>query len=581
MSPAPEKKKKTQHHEGSPAVRMILSVIMAALAGVRIYVSLAEGVWFAANQLMDDVLMVEYAFPKTHFLQPMVNSLVKSIGYSLFLDAVSVSNVRYSVWLGVLWVVAALSVYSLLKTIRGNRWMALLAYIYVLFLPVGLEDSCGFRLYRNGIVDPFVILLFSMVLQFTYVALFDRRTATRRLIVKQILAGLVLAFSYYIKEDGIWILACVAAAALFTIIGAIVRYTKESRGERAFALTVLCLIPFLVFGLVSAGYRQVNEKYFGVSEIETRTSGELGGFVSRLYKIEAEGRTSVIWIPADAVEQAFSASETLSEHPELKEYILTKTVYGDISSTGVRGDDLGWGLRDALTGTGLWTSEREVSDLFADVNKELDKAFEDGTLKKAKRIQLLASAGSYSLGEIRELRREVWAGYLGAVVQKGYNPGIRDRRYAEAIQYADATEAAKKLTHEEYLGDPSERELTKEQKKLQPILGDVFYGYGVANCILLACTLFSVLLFVVRFFGGRCKKRGHELFYGFMTFCFLGIGFVYIFGISWFSHFIWGDGAIDRTILNYYACALPAIMMFAYVGGVCCLTECFHKEGHK
>lgn len=580
MSSANGKNTKT-YTDDSTAARILTAAVMAVIAGVRVFVSMTEGVWFAANQLMDDVLMVEYAFPKTHFQNPNVNSLVKSMGYPLFLDAVKVSRVPYSIWLGVLWVLAGLFVYVLMKNVQKSRVIALLAYAYVLFLPVGLEDSCGFRLYRNGIVDPFVIMLFSMLLMFMHCALFDHQASTRRLIVKQILAGILLSFAFYIKEDGIWILACAGAAALFTIIGVIVRYTKENRGERAFVLTVLCLIPFLIFGMTTAGYRKVNEKYFGVAEIETRTSGEIGGFISRLYRIDAIGRNATYWIPPKAFDKAFEASETLAEHPELKDFILYETVYGDISKKGVRGDDLGWGLRHALTGTGLWTTEKEVSEFFETVNEELDEAFKDGTLKKTKRITLLSSAGSYSWQEIWDLRREMWAGYLGAVVQKGYFPGIRDRRYPESTLYPQATEAARELTHEKYLGDAAARDLTEDQVKLQKILGDVFYFYGVLNVGLLGLSVFTAVMTIFRFLSGKNRKKRRELFAGLTAFCFLGISFVYIFGISWFSHFIWGGGSIDRTILNYYACALPAILMFAYLFGVCGFKEFFTKEGRK
>lgn len=577
---------KNQHYKVNSApestpVRLLRAIVMAVFAGARIAVSMTEGVWFAANQLMDDVLMVEYAFPKTHFLNPNVNSLVKSMGYPLFLDVVSVSRVRYSIWMGVLWVLAALFVYKLMKNVQNSRIPALLAYVYVLFLPVGLEDSCGFRLYRNGIVDPFVIMLFSLTLMFMHEALFDRPSLTRQLLACQIVAGLLLTFTCYIKEDGIWILACEAAAALITIVIAVIRYTGEKRGERAFSLAVLCLIPFLIFGGGTAAYRKVNEHYFGVSAIETRTSGEIGGFISRLYRINAASRTSVYWIPASAIERAFEVSETLAEHPELEEFILKETVYGDITKKGVRGDDLGWGLRHALTGTGLWTTEKEVSDFFAEVNRELDEAFRDGSLKKSTRISLLPSAGSYSWPEIWDLKREITAGYMGAVVQKGYYPGIRDRRYAEAVSYADATEAAKKLTHEKYLGSYEERALTEDQQDLQPILSDVFYAYGVLNVLLLILSLFAAIACIIRFFAGRNRKNTRELFFGLSAFCFLGISLVYMFGISWFSHFIWGDGEIDRTILNYYACALPAILMFAYGSGVCWLTERIRKGGKK
>jgi len=39
-------------------------------------------------------------------------------------------------------------------------------------------------------------------------------------------------------------------------------------------------------------YEGVNERAFGVRGMETRMSGQLGGFVERLYWIDAEGRLS-------------------------------------------------------------------------------------------------------------------------------------------------------------------------------------------------------------------------------------------------------------------------------------------------
>ncbi len=379
-------------------------------------------------------------------------------------------------------------------------------------------------------------------------------------IIISIIFGVLFSFTYYIKEDGLWILACLLFAILVNTIIEIIKFVKNRRGKRFTMILLTIWIPIFVFIGITGIYKCVNNYYFGVSEVETRNGGNLGEFVSLIYKIESTDRNNVVWAPKDAVDKAWNASPTLQKMPDLYESITHTPWYSqDIEKHPIQGDFLTWVLRTALNDTGRWTNEREVDALFNKVNEEIKDAFDKGELQKDSRIQLLSSAGGKSIQEILNLNPLIVQEYIGAVQLNGYESGAGAVAEVEPREIA---EAGRNLTHISYLTDYSKKEISGV---VIGFINIVFMVYSIINTLLFISVMLGIILFLI-ILVKQIKEKSIgtvNVFLGLGCLIFLGISFAYAFAIAWFSDFLFVAG-IQPLTLNFYSIGLPAILSFSY-----------------
>lgn len=540
-----------------------LYVAMMILSILRIYLGWAVGVWFPAAQLWDDALMMGYSDIAGHFLNPARYSLLKDMSFPLFLKLSSVLHIPYSITLALLWIAAALVVFFVVKRLVKSKWFSFASFVYVLFMPQAFEIWCGTRLYRNAIIAPFAIITISLMLNMIFMA----RSKGKKRAENAVFLGILFTFTYYIKEDGIWLMACLVFASLCGLVFALV--SKEARKTAVQSVSIM-LIPFVIFAVSTEGYKAINYKYFGVYEINTRTGGEYGKFVENIYKISSRNRSMSVWTPRDAILKAFSASETLREYPELLDAIMkTEWQGGSIADNPIPGDHFNWILREEMYNIGIYYSEAWVDEFFSKVNSELAEAFKSGELEKQKGvIQIVSSAGGYTWEEIGSLKEIVVSGFKGAVMLDGYKLGLSGVGPEEIAQFSSTVEYAKGITKLSYLSDYTE--FREKSDSLADKMAPITIIYKIFNIILLSLTLliifYELICIIINvkrvktFLQSRCK-----IYLGvFGAFVFLGISICYATAISWFSAFLFTDG-INMTILNFYNIALPGLLMFSYV----------------
>lgn len=551
-------------------------------AAVRTILSVLLGVWFPAGQIWDDSLVMEYADFAGHFGTPNRSSLLKTMGYPLFLKAVSVSGIPYTIVLGLIWTAAALFVFSLVRRLAGGKRLpAYAAYLYVLFLPQAFDFWSGTRMYRNGMIAPFVLMTFSLLLH----VVADAFSGEGRRVLHIVLLGLFFSYTYYLKEDGLWLMACL----LFGLITAGILFAVRNRraagtvAKRAFLLA----LPLVIWAVVTAGYKAVNDKYFGVFETNTRTEGEYGKFMEYVYKVDSPNRSLYVWASFDAIDSVFAASPALSSHPELLEAIHN-TGWAEELPAGheIPGDHFAFALREEMYELGMFTSEAAFQQFFKQVNGELKAAFVRGTLKKADRIQLLASTGGYTREEVQSLFPLVSESFKGAVLLKEYRLGLGDVSDWEIENLSATVSFAKSMTHISYLDDYSgvKERSDRTASALQPLLA----VYRVLNVLLFMLLAAGILLEAVYYFSHLKTLRTMTgvrvkiMLQTFGAFVFLGISVCYAFSISWFSAFCYAGG-VNMTILNFYNIALPGLLAFAYIFILSALWEeiAFRKAGMK
>lgn len=537
-----------------------MKIFILIITIFRIILSNLISAWYPSSQLYDDNLLITYASLSSHFTNPNHLSLVKTMSYPIFLRLVHLTGLSYTIVLSIVWILSAILVVKMLSYITKNKFFLIFVYLFVLFTPSAFESWIGTRLYRNSIIAPFVLILFTIMLIIVFKLLVNDEVTAKKIIGINISLGFVFSFSYYIKEDGIWLLFCLILEVLVSI-GIIIYKCKN----KSFVLILTLCLPLLIFILNTNIYKSINYHYFGVYETNTRTEGELGKFVNNVYKIYSDNRTAFVWAPYDAIEKAFSASETLSKYPKLLEEILNTPWFGDIKQNPIRGDFLTWVLRNALIDTGLWQSEKQVSDLFHQVNIELKNAFANGILKKDNKIQILSSAGGRSLIEILHLKNTIIQEYKNCIFLDGYGPG---GQFDENEDYGSSETATifTNMNHLNFIG-PANNHKMSELAYGNKIAAFIFNIYSSINPIILILSILS--LFLMSFM--RSLKIKNNLINNYLIitmFILAGISFAYSLGIGWFSEYIWNYQAINMVIITkFYGVGLvPIISLFNIFG---------------
>ena len=544
---------------------------------IRIFVGELAGVALFPFGMADDLLMLDYA-SKMHYLSPNVNSLVKTMSFPILLDVVHLSRIPWTIWYSTIWFFAAIVVYILSKKLFKNKYLPLFFYTYVLFFYSAFTVSIGLRVYRNCIIPPFVIITIGLII----ILIFNIITEVNKYnIFTSIILGICFTFTYYIKEDGMWLL-CVLLFAIFLTFCILI--INKYKLKNNFKKIVCLLIPILIFVLSTNIYKLINLKFFGVYEVNTRTEGEYGKFINNIYKIESDNRNSYCWAPYDAIEKAFENSKTLSENKHLLDGILTTNSFaleGDIKKNPIPGDFLSWVLRYELERAGLWTNEKNVNNFFKKVNDELKYSFKMKNLKKDDRFQILSSAAGLTKKEIISLFPLLIDNMKTSIFLSNIYEDKLDTRiftYEAFLPILDyqLSRYAKILNMPKILN-----ENYKNTIKPANIISDITdFLYRIINTIMFIVFLSSIVIFIKKIFNKKFLKSDLLIILS-SVFLFL-ISVTYAFCISWFINFLCIDNPNNKNLfIIFYNTATAQILVFVYIFSFAYLEQFLFTKKNK
>lgn len=400
------------------AMALVIATIFRAMMSFTLHM------WYAWNQTSDDQLLMSYSFHE-HFAADNALSLAKNPGYGYWIALCSKLGLIPDLCNFLVWLIAAAMMSAAMWHVFHKAWLSIAAYLYVLWNPLAFENWLGTRIYRNSLFVPmFFILLAMLVLYMTWFesALRGEKTDQGKsavhtiviFVVIEIATGLLFAFLYILKEDSAWMipmfLFCIGYAA-FTAI------RNFSKADMQCVVAILALFPLLVACAGIECARNVNYHYFGVRMLNTRTEGELDGFLRRVYSIDnSEQSAGRVWAPMSSFEKAVGVSPTLRKNPEfLKKFKTSGFVEGKGADYVIRGDLVAWQLRIAVSQSIGWSSEQDVQRYFTQVNKDLDRAFQQKRLHKSKKIMMLSSVVPRSSEEISALIKPTFVSWTWGI----------------------------------------------------------------------------------------------------------------------------------------------------------------------
>lgn len=388
--------------------RSLFLVLLAALTIMRFIQSITLHMWFAFSQTADDQLLMSYSFDDyvdstSHY------KLAKNQAYGFFLKAVGWSHINVDIVYFIVWFLAAVFMACAIQSFFFKAWLSALAYVYILWNPLAFENWQGTRLYRNSLLTPAICLLLSLLMLYmtsttalwsktgksdkrtVSLAANDKKTHTRSTFVRSlalwfgviclmIFLGLTFAFVYDLKEDSLWLVP----VYLFVVMVQIFRVIR-SQADRTTKLLiiVLCILPLLVTYTGIQSIKAYNKRHFGVSLLNTRTSGEIAKFVSYTYQVKSKDQTPRIWSPAGSIEAVANASPTLKSQPGILDFVEHQDFAApDIHVHPLTGDFLSWQMLAAIDRTIGMDDEQRTQKFFHQVNAEVEAAFKDGRLKR-------------------------------------------------------------------------------------------------------------------------------------------------------------------------------------------------------
>ena len=504
--------------------------------------------------------MIRYAHLREHFVMqelPYNLSLVKDMGFPFFLKFVDLSGISYIDWLTFSWLIAAVIMtwlFVLVTNVKDRRiW--LLVYAFVLFMPVAFS-FVGRRIYRQAFLSPLYFITLEMMTILFVFYWNNLKISFTKLALFNIFLGGVFTITFYVKEDGVWLLMCLLAALLCSLIK---NFLHDKNLKKKFIHAIIIFIPLAIFASGTVLYKSINEKFFGVYLINNRTEGELGQFLKNVYKTKSDERTSKIWAPTDVIIKFFDTSETLRNNEKLRYRVLHTTWYqGDIIKNPIQGDFLSWVMMTELLESDTCHSAIEQELFLKLVNAEIDAAFEKGILQKDDKFQLVSSMGGYSFEEILELKTLIFQIYKTHLLMDAYEIHLeRDKVMNPSGNDRTVDVAAKEKFHDEikriskFINVDLISEDTNYQSR-QVIAAYIFKIYYVLNSALFVAAIISIF---------NLKNFSQEILQYMIVVGFLLLSLIYALAVAWFSNFIGISGVV------YYSNGIvPMITIFEIFG---------------
>lgn len=539
----------------------IIGLLVLRVAAGRI-----TSILVAPGQPYDDAWMLLNSELTDHFIiqnQPWHMLLIKDMGYPVFLAIVRHLGMYYTDAISLLWFLAAISFTYFFITITQvkHRYILISIFAFVLFSPLAFDSYVGLRVYRNGMLLPLYFVVLSMMgIIFAKSFSDNPNTHLRGQFIFCLVFGFLFTFTYYVKEDGLWLLCCYLAILMICCMKLLLH--KQESIKTRLCMAVILWVPILVFSLGTTVYKSINLKYFGVYEINTRTEGELGIFLKNIYNIKSQERNGKIWAPTDAIQKAFEASNTLKSNPKLRDSVLhTKWFGNDITKNPIKGDFLGWVMMSSLSETQTCKSILEQEDYLRKVNREIDVAFQTGMLEKDDRIHLTSSMGGRTLKEILQLRFLLGYQYRTYITMHGVN--YLPLRNPLSISPDDKTNHTALISK---FSKTTNIDLTLENTNVNLAViftKYLFLIYAIAQSMMVVLSLLGIRYGIKKIFIHKENKMKVKLSLV-ITIGALLLSIIYGTAVGWFSEFVYKE--VDFSLRFYGIGMIPMLAMFEIFG---------------
>lgn len=351
------------------------------------------------SQVCDDLLLVQYAHSLSsgEWLGTYCKmTLAKNPGYAFILLLPSSLGISYQTLFISLQALAALCFAFVAYDVLDGALGALVAYLTLLFMPELFTFELFQRVYRMGIIIPFVIALFS-----SYIALYlHKDRPAHALLPWAVIAGFSLFELFILKEDGVWVMPYVGVVSIILLVHWLrSRILASLTTTELIARIVILVLPLVMLRTGTEAICARNKQVYGISTTCERTDSGFSRFCSLLLMIDGDNENPRAWVSSSSLEQAIAASPTLASiAPEIHASL-------DEWQSAENGDLIFWAMRNAYERAGGYTDGATTDAFWSAVAEELEQSFASGALTKKDGVQISSLLPPVTTGDIGTIAR--------------------------------------------------------------------------------------------------------------------------------------------------------------------------------
>lgn len=502
-------------------------------------------------------------------------TLVKNPVYSFFYVGINKLGISYPIALIGVHIFAILAVIGAIFPIVKNKFYLSFTYLFLLYSPVMLDKKFGFRLYRDALLTPLVLMVLASV-----IGLFLYRNRSKLSMVGWSTFGGISFFLFaYLREDSMWLKPFFYGAILLTIIGVLVLKTNWLN---KLLKVGICFIPMLlIFGLTNVlAYK--NEQVYGVNAINDHTQTNFSHVITDLVSIDDETNQEYIWVHEGALRSAFEVSPTLKKLEEQFDsfYIENSTLTVKVDSeeqAEIFSGKIVWLMRLAVERAGygykpyiIVDGEKvpgaiATDDFYKNVHQELTEAFESGELKK--RTEGIAISKSAPAKSVEDIVENVVPKVLFATGQTiNYSMYFINDSLSFVSGDTNRIREIEMLisTPLNYPSNVDQSQYNRPITKMIPLVNSIMSIYQYTAIAVLICAMSGFIFSLY-----KLMRKDFEEKYIAITLISLGLissYFALLFGISW--AYSWVSGETMNRLYFYTSGSIPILQMFYVISGI-------------
>lgn len=319
--------------------------------------------FYLSNLSYDDKLMIRglnFLSAGNYFGPYYKTTLIKGPLFPILLFLINLYKINSSSIFTLLYISASLFLVLSLKDIIKDKRYLVFIYLMLLFNPVTYSQDLFQRLYRNSISITEFIFFFGCVIR----VLFYEKNK----IINYSLFGISLVFMFLTREDNLWTYPVLAFIFIYTIFK-----------NKNYKTVLLNIIPFaiLIASLNIVSY--INYKHYGIYTYNEIQKSEFHNTYKKILQIKDDKKIEKVAIPKSTLYLLAEKTESFKLPKEQidKYYKKLADKNGEINNGNII-----WYLRDMIYSYNKFKSGKESEKYYKKLGQEIDKLFNNGTLKK-------------------------------------------------------------------------------------------------------------------------------------------------------------------------------------------------------
>jgi hypothetical protein len=312
------------------------------------------------------------------------HTLIRGIGYPLFLALDYMTGLPIGIGQGLLYFVAVTYASLILSKICRNKIMFFVLPILLLTLPILYAVELQ-RLLRDYFYLSITLLVFSALFDLLFVKGSSRQHSWRAVIL-----GLLLGVFWLTREEGIWIVPAIIIALVFSAYQQ--KRHQSHMLPRVFLAKILTTLASAALVIVATG--SMNKLFYGRFVVNEIKDSSFQSAYNALQRASYMYHKPYLPVAKQARLRIYEQSPTFAK---LKSYLdpdgkpspwnygcnleIYRNICGDIA-----GGWFIWALRDAAAGVGAYRDPNTAAHFFDAIAREVDSACSQGRLQCLSRL---------------------------------------------------------------------------------------------------------------------------------------------------------------------------------------------------